>query len=128
MLLTTTSMSACATSSPDDTKWQGAVRVGSPSRSSTENLACCVSNACPDVSRRGPAVKPVGEPDTGNRYVRFDERGWETGRWPLAPSYRAHPRLYQTARSPLCTSLSAFGGRTDYLPSEPATNDILLPM
>jgi hypothetical protein len=20
--------------------------------------------------------------------------GWETGRWPLAPSYRAHPRLY----------------------------------
>ena len=44
------------------------------------------------------AVKPVGEPDTGNRYVRFDERGWETGRWPLAPSYRAHPRLYQPAR------------------------------
>jgi hypothetical protein len=27
----------------------------------------------------GVAVKPVGEPDTGNRYVRFDERGWETG-------------------------------------------------
>ena len=23
-----------------------------------------------------------------------DERGWETGRWPQAPSYRAHPRLY----------------------------------
>ena len=23
-----------------------------------------------------------------------DERGWETERWPLAPSYRAHPRLY----------------------------------
>ena len=45
----------------------------------------------------GLAVKPVGEPDTGNRYVRFDERGWETGRWPLAPSYRAHPRLYREA-------------------------------
>jgi putative ABC transport system substrate-binding protein len=28
------------------------------------------------------AVKPVGKPDAGNRYVRFDERGWETGRWP----------------------------------------------
>jgi hypothetical protein len=40
------------------------------------------------------AVKPVGEPDAGDRHVRFDERGWETGRWPLAPSYRAHPRLY----------------------------------
>src|SRR5215211_3320687 len=39
------------------------------------------------------AVKPVGEPDAGDRHVRFDERGWETGRWALAPSYRAHPRL-----------------------------------
>jgi len=28
------------------------------------------------------AVKPVGKPDAGNRLVRFDERGWETGRWP----------------------------------------------
>ena len=25
-------------------------------------------------------VKPVGEPDAGDRHVRFDERGWETGR------------------------------------------------
>ena len=28
------------------------------------------------------AVKPVGEPDAGDRHVRFDERGWETGRGP----------------------------------------------
>jgi hypothetical protein len=28
------------------------------------------------------AVKLVGKPDAGNRLVRFDERGWETGRWP----------------------------------------------
>jgi len=27
------------------------------------------------------AVKPVGGPDAGDRHVRFDERGWETGRW-----------------------------------------------
>ena len=27
-------------------------------------------------------VKPVGEPDAGDRHVRFDERGWETERWP----------------------------------------------
>src|SRR5579871_3895823 len=27
------------------------------------------------------AMKPVGEPDAGNRHVRFDERGWETGHW-----------------------------------------------
>jgi hypothetical protein len=24
--------------------------------------------------------------------IRRDERGWEAGRWPKAPSYRAHPR------------------------------------
>ena len=41
------------------------------------------------------AVKPVGEPDAVAPHVRFDERGWETGRWPSAPSYRAHPRLYR---------------------------------
>jgi hypothetical protein len=28
------------------------------------------------------AMKPVGELDAGNRHVQFDERGWETGRWP----------------------------------------------
>jgi hypothetical protein len=27
-------------------------------------------------------VKPVGKPGAGNRHARFDERGWETGRWP----------------------------------------------
>src|SRR4029453_2548377 len=26
----------------------------------------------------GLTVKPVGEPDAGERHVRFDERGWET--------------------------------------------------
>ena len=29
-------------------------------------------------------VKSVGEPDAGNRHVRFDERGWETGRCRMA--------------------------------------------
>jgi hypothetical protein len=29
-------------------------------------------------------VKPVGEPDAGDRHVRFDERGWETGRCRMA--------------------------------------------
>src|ERR1700730_12521955 len=27
-----------------------------------------------------PTMKPVGKPDAGNRHVRFDERGRETGR------------------------------------------------
>ena len=30
------------------------------------------------------SVKPVGEPDAGDRHVRFDERGWETERLPQA--------------------------------------------
>jgi hypothetical protein len=29
-------------------------------------------------------MKPVGEPDAGNRHVRFDERGWETERCQMA--------------------------------------------
>ena len=41
------------------------------------------------------SVKPVGKPNAGDRHVRFDERGWETERWPQAPSYRAHPQLYR---------------------------------
>ncbi|MGH9433625.1 MAG: hypothetical protein ACRD3T_19005, partial [Terriglobia bacterium] len=36
-------------------------------------------------------VKPAGEPDAGNPHVRFDERGWETGR--RLRSHRAHPRI-----------------------------------
>ena len=39
-------------------------------------------------------VKPVGEPDAGDRHVRFDERGMGNGALPNGPSYRAHPRLY----------------------------------
>jgi hypothetical protein len=41
------------------------------------------------------AEKPVGEPDAGDRHVRFDERGWETERCRMAVSY---PRLYQRRR------------------------------
>jgi hypothetical protein len=29
-------------------------------------------------------MKPVGKPDAGNPHVRFDERGWETGRCRMA--------------------------------------------
>src|ERR1035438_484971 len=35
---------------------------------------------------RESAMKPVGKPDAGNRHVRFDERGWETGRAPVSTS------------------------------------------
>ena|SRR5215831_20239547 len=38
-------------------------------------------------------MNPIGEPDAGDRHVRFDERGWETGDW-QSLKHRAHPRLY----------------------------------
>src|SRR5262245_43382217 len=41
---------------------------------------------------RESAVKPVGKPDALIGHVRFDERGWETGRR-SGVSPRAHPRL-----------------------------------
>jgi hypothetical protein len=41
------------------------------------------------------AVKPVGKPDALIGHVRFDERGWETGRR-SGVSARAHPRLYKS--------------------------------
>jgi len=46
--------------------------------------------------RRGreSEVKSVGKPDARNGHVRFDERGWETGRR-FGVSARARPRLYK---------------------------------
>jgi len=41
-------------------------------------------------------VKPVGKPDALIGHVRFDERGWKTGRR-FGVSARAHPRLYKLA-------------------------------
>ena len=41
-------------------------------------------------------MKSVGKPDAVVRHVRFDERGWETERWQVAPSDRAHPQLYHS--------------------------------
>src|SRR6267378_3059252 len=61
----------------------------------------------------GLAVKPIGKPSAGNRHARFDERGWETERWPLAPSYRAHPRLYRSRSTSTSALTVAIGGRAD---------------
>src|ERR1035438_4631824 len=58
--------------------------------------ACAVSVDC---HCREPEVKSVGKPDAGNRHVRFDERGQETGRR-FGVSARARPRLYHSTRLP----------------------------
>jgi len=60
---------------------------------------CCALSACPDLPVVCLTVKPVGKPGAENRHARFDERGWETERWPKAPSYRARPRLYQEVQA-----------------------------
>src|SRR5262249_47625211 len=49
-----------------------------------ENSVCASrtpARNCPVVCL---AMKPVGEPDAGDRPVRFDERGWETERCRMA--------------------------------------------
>ena len=56
-------------------------------------------------------MKPVGKPDAGNPHVRFDERGWETGRRPAsapAPNldstagvFGRHVHLASAIRNPL---------------------------
>jgi hypothetical protein len=57
-------------------------------------------------------VKPVGEPDAGDRHVRFDERGWETGRCRMAQA--TAPILDSTKKTrPIEFGMSAFRGEAD---------------
>src|ERR1019366_6332287 len=46
----------------------------------TEHWGCFASEVRYALPVRESAMKPVGKPDAGNPHVRFDERGWETGR------------------------------------------------
>src|SRR5262249_45513865 len=50
-----------------------------------------------------PTVKPVGEPDAGDRHVRFDERGWETACCRMAQA--TAPILDSTFSAIHCCSL-----------------------
>src|SRR5262245_27523029 len=55
------------------------------------------------------SVKPVGEPDALIGHVRFDERGWETGRCRMAQA--AAPILDSAiAAHSQCGAMSAVGG------------------
>src|SRR5262249_1938889 len=68
-------------------------------------------------------VKPVGEPDAGDRHVRFDERGWETARCRMAQA--TAPILDSTKRTyrGVCC-LSAFGGKADIRQRSPNNRDL----
>jgi hypothetical protein len=57
-------------------------------------------------------VKPVGEPDAGDRHVRFDERGWETARCRMAQA--TAPILDSTVLRGWKKHRSAMAGRTGF--------------
>jgi hypothetical protein len=62
-------------------------------------------------------VKPVGEPDAGNRHVRFDERGWETERCHMAQATAPILRLYRSAKFRTAQKMSGDQREADELTS-----------
>jgi hypothetical protein len=69
---------------------------------------------------RGPGVKSVGKPDAGNRPVRFDERGRETGL--LAP--RPSSTLPKNSRLTALDAMKSFSQN----PREPRAQRLLTPL
>ena len=55
-------------------------------------------------------VKPVGKPDAGNRHVRFDERGWESGRCRMAQATAPILDLYQSCRTGMSARYRCYSG------------------
>src|SRR6516225_41057 len=57
-------------------------------------------------------MKPVGEPDAGDRHVRFDERGWETERCRMA---QVTAPILDSAKAdmPRCPLFVRFGCKAD---------------
>ncbi len=71
------------------------------------------------------AVKPVGKPDALIGHVRFDERGWETGRR-FGVSARAHPRLHPLMAFDAAINFS--NGREPHITSTEVGDQELLPV
>src|SRR5207245_9847913 len=63
-------------------------------------------------------MNPIGEPDAGNRHVRFDERGWETGDW-QSLKHRAHPDRRNLLRRTAGPYIWVIFGHADHLPGAP---------
>src|SRR5215472_16925041 len=91
--LTTTFMRAYGISCGGVTRCTPAAPTASVSKRCSASWEYCNSAESRGTLVRESAVKPVGKPDALIGHVRFDERGWETGRR-SGVSARAHPRLY----------------------------------
>src|SRR5215472_16887756 len=91
--LTTTFMRAYGISCGGVTRCTPAAPTASVSKRCSASWEYCNSAESRGSLVREFAVKPVGKPDALIGHVRFDERGWETGRR-SGVSARAHPRLY----------------------------------
>src|SRR5215472_16678786 len=94
--LTTTFMRAYGISCGGVTRCTPAAPTASVSKRCSASWEYCNSAESRGSLVRESAVKPVGKPDALIGHVRFDERGWETGRR-SGVSARAHPRLYPLA-------------------------------
>src|SRR5262249_7829672 len=60
-------------------------------------------------------MKPVGEPDAGDRHVRFDERGWETERCRMA---QVTAPILDSARLLRASQHPGSAGRVEEPPSD----------
>jgi hypothetical protein len=75
------------------------------------------ASRCPiEASFVSLAVKPVGKPDALIGHVRFDERGWETGRRSVRQCSRPSSTLQVVFRPPALVRLS-FTQESDDLPT-----------
>src|SRR5262249_4912223 len=101
--LTTTFMRAYGISCGGVTRCTPAAPTASVSKRCSASWEYCNSAESRGSLVRESAVKPVGKPDALIGHVRFDERGWETGRR-SGVSARAHPRLYPLPSTRLADS------------------------
>src|SRR5262245_56372071 len=105
------------------------VSAGTSSTKSNNGHRCCDPNCVSPTGscRHSRCCESIAEErGAGNPHATFcgnrgrvtasgDPVGWETGRWPSAPSYRAHPRLYLYVPDQTFFIVAVCWGMTDTL-------------
>jgi hypothetical protein len=111
-VLTNTSMSACATSSPDKVSGRGTRRFSYEVVYGERGLLRLETWYGQAACRRASPRPYLWEPGAGDRLRR--PGGMGNGALPNGPSYRAHPRLYRV-RSAAALKSSTIGGRPEVI-------------